>query len=177
MDASSDPAPDEPGAADSGQGDLGRDDEAAFPIRGRLLGVDFGTKRLGIAVCNLEQTISSPLENYTRAGLLADARHLRRLAEEYGAVGIVVGLPVHMSGDEGGKAREAREFGTWLGRGTGLPVRYADERFTSLIAEDYLLGAELTRKKRKARLDMLAAQLILRGYLERQNKTDPAGPV
>jgi putative Holliday junction resolvase len=151
--------------------------EPEFPAVGRLLGIDYGTKRLGIAVSNAEQTIASPLENYTRQGTEQDARYLRRLVDEYRAVGLIVGLPVHMSGDEGGKAREARSFGAWLGRATGLPVRFGDERYSSLIAEQHLMNAELTKKKRKARLDMLAAQLILQGYLERLNKTEPPGPM
>jgi len=148
-----------------------------FPTRGRLLGFDYGTKRLGIAVSNADQTIASPLENYTRQGTDQDSRHIRRLVEEYSAVGLVVGLPVHMSGDEGGKAREAREFGTWLSRITGLPVRYADERYSSLIAEQLLIGAEFTSKKRKARLDMLAAQYILQGFLENRDADEKLGPI
>jgi len=146
-----------------------------FPETGRLLAVDYGTKRLGIAVSNAEQTIASPVENYTRRGLQEDARFLRRLLEEYRPRGIIVGLPVHMSGDEGGKAREARDFGTWIIGVTGLPVRYADERFTSFVAEQHLLAAELTKKQRKARLDMLAAQGILQGYLDKTHKTEPPG--
>ena len=134
-----------------------------------------GTKQLGVAVSNPDQTIASPVENYTRQGLQADTRFLRRLVEEYRPLGIIVGLPVHMSGDEGGKAREARDFGSWIVEITGLPVRYADERFSSFAAEQHLLAAELSKKKRKARLDMLAAQGILQGYLEKTHKAEPPG--
>lgn len=148
-----------------------------FPARGRLLGIDFGTRRLGFAVCNLEQTIASPVANYTRSSLELDARRLRQIVAEYSAVGLVVGLPVHMSGDEGGKAREARTFGAWASAVTGLPVRYGDERYSSLIAEQRLLDAELSMKKRKARLDMLAAQHILQGYLDRSDRTATPGPL
>ena len=136
-----------------------------FPVRGRLLGIDFGTKRLGLAICNPEQTISSPLENYTRRDLAQDARHIRRLVQEERIVGLVIGLPVHMSGDEGGKALEAREFGDWIAAETRLPVMYWDERYTSLQAEQMMLSAELTPKQRKARRDMLAAQILLRDFL------------
>jgi putative Holliday junction resolvase len=152
-------------------------EQPPFPTVGRLLGIDYGTKRLGIAVTNQEQTIASPLENYTRQGVEQDARYLRRVIQEYRATGLIVGLPVHMSGDEGGKAREARAFGQWLFLETGLPVRFGDERFSSLIAEQHLLNAELSKKKRKARLDMLAAQLILQAYLDRTHKTEPPGPM
>lgn len=137
-----------------------------FPRQGRLLGIDFGTKRVGVAVSSPDQTIASPLENYTRRSEVHDATHFRRLAEEYRAVGLVVGLPVHLSGDEGGKAREARAYGTWLSATTGLPVRYWDERYTSLTAESYLFAAEMTKKQRKARLDMLAAQILLQAFLD-----------
>lgn len=149
---------------------------ADFPVRGRLLGVDYGTRRLGFAISTADQTISSPVANHTRQGHEGDARFVRKLIAEYGPVGLIVGLPVHMSGDEGGKARETREFGSWLARIAALPVRYADERYSSLIAEQ-LLGSELSPKKRQARLDMLAAQYILQGYLDRQNKTAAPGPI
>lgn len=145
--------------------------EPEFPSRGALLGIDFGTKRLGFAVCNREQSIASPAENYTRSSRDADSRALKRIVEEYALVGIVVGLPVHMSGEEGGMARQVREFGKWAGEVTGLPVRFADERFSSMTAEVYLFEAEMTNKKRKQRLDMLAAQTILQHYLDRPDKT------
>jgi putative Holliday junction resolvase len=137
----------------------------AVPVRGRLLGIDYGTKRLGLAICNPEQTIASPFENYTRQGTAQDARHLRRLIDDERIVGLVVGLPVHMSGDEGGKAREARAFGDWIAVETNLPVAYWDERYTSLQAEQLLMSAELSSKKRKARRDMLAAQILLQSFL------------
>lgn len=142
-----------------------------FPDRGALLGIDFGTKRLGFAVCNREQTIASPVENYTRSSRDQDSRTLRRLVEEYTVVGLVIGLPVHMSGEEGSMARHVREFGDWAAALTGLPLRYADERFSSMTAEAHLFAVEMTNKKRKQRLDMLAAQTILQHYLDRPDKT------
>src|SRR5258708_27094290 len=93
-----------------------------IPVQGRLLGLDYGTKRLGLALSNPEQTIATPLETYLRRDEVQDARHLVERAQEYRAVGLVVGLPVHMSGDEGDKAREARAFGQWAGQVTKLPV-------------------------------------------------------
>lgn len=138
-----------------------------FPTYGVLLGLDYGTRRIGIAVSTREQTISSPLWNYTRSVPEVDAHELKALADEYRAVGLVVGLPMHMSGDEGEKAKEAREFGSWAHEVTGLPVCFWDERHTTTMADDYLRQASLSRKKRKARLDKLAAQIILQGFLER----------
>lgn len=137
-----------------------------FPLQGSLLGIDYGTKRLGFAVCNSDQTIASPVENYTRSSKDQDSRALKRVVTDYRVVGLIVGLPVHMSGAEGGKAHEARMFGAWASEVTGLPLRFADERFTSQIAEGRLFAANLSDKKRKARMDMLAAQAILQGYLD-----------
>lgn len=145
--------------------------KASFPLHGRLLGLDYGTKRFGVALSNDEQTIASPLENRTRRSPEQDGAFLASLATDYDVVGLVVGLPVHMSGQEGGKAREARNFGQWAGRVTGLPVRYFDERYTSLIAEHHLLSAGVSEKKRKERLDKVAAQVLLQGYLDSTDRT------
>ena len=141
-------------------------DEWPFPSEGRLLGLDFGTKRLGIAVSTPDQGIASPLENYDRKNPGLDAKHLRELAEDYRIAGLVVGLPVHMSGDEGGLARSAREFGLWIAEETNLPLRFWDERFTSALAEEILQAASLTKKQRKARKDKLAAYLLLQSFLD-----------
>lgn len=143
------------------------------PAIGRLLGVDYGTKRLGFAVCNAEQTIASPVENYTRQTLVIDAKCVQRLVSEYRIVGLVVGLPVHLSGQDSQKSRESRAFGEWLRQITHLPVAFTDERYSSSFAEEHLMSFSFTKKKRKARLDMLAAQVILQGFLESQRGSEP----
>jgi len=138
-----------------------------LPTVGRIAGVDFGQVRIGIAITDPSRSFASPLENYTRGGEAADAAYFRRLVEEEAVAGFVVGLPLHMSGDESQKSTEARDFGAWLGRQTGSPIVFHDERF-STVAADALMGeAELTRKQRKKRRDMLAAQIILTSFLER----------
>ena len=146
-----------------------------LPREGRLMGIDFGTKRIGVAISTPEQNIASPLENYDRRNKQLDGEFLAKIAEEYRVVGIVIGLPVHMSGDESEKSRQARNFGTWLGALTKLPVRYWDERYTSVIAELYLHEADLPKKKRKARMDMVAAQIMLQNYLESGDRTAEPG--
>jgi putative holliday junction resolvase len=133
---------------------------------GRVAGIDYGTVRIGIAISNPERTIASPLENYTRRGLEQDAKRFRRLVADERVVLFVVGLPIHLDGRESPKSIEARQFGRWLGETTGVPVDFCDERFTSHEAEQSLLAADMTRKRRKKRLDMLAAQIILSAYLE-----------
>jgi len=133
---------------------------------GRVAGVDYGTVRIGIAVSDPERTIASPYENYTRRGPGQDAARFRRLAEEERITLFVVGLPIHLDGGESQKSTEARAFGAWLAEVTGRPVEFFDERFTSVEAEQSLLSADMTRKKRKKRLDMLAAQIMLASFLD-----------
>jgi putative Holliday junction resolvase len=135
-------------------------------VPGRVAGIDYGHVRIGIAISDPERKIVSPLENYTRRGPAADAARFRRLVAEEGVVLFVVGLPLHLDGQESAKSAEARQFGQWLGDVTGIPVEFYNERFTSHEAEQLLLAADMTRKRRKKRLDMLAAQIILGGYLE-----------
>jgi len=139
---------------------------------GRVAGIDFGTVRIGIAISDPGRTLASPSENYTRRGPNADEERFRRLVAEEDVTLFVVGLPVHLDGTESQKSIEAREFGNWLGQTTGVPVEYFDERFTSVEAEQFLLGAEMTKKRRKKRLDMVAAQIMLAAYLESHSKSD-----
>lgn len=134
--------------------------------RGRVAGIDFGTVRIGIAVSDVQRTIASPYENYNRCGPDGDARRFRRLVKEEGIELFVVGLPVHTSGHESQKSYEARKFGQWLQETTGVAVEYYDERYTSQEAERMLLDADLTSRRRKKRLDMLAAQILLSAFLE-----------
>jgi putative Holliday junction resolvase len=144
---------------------------------GRVAGIDFGTVRIGIAVSDPDRTIASPLENYARRNKELDAARFRRLAAEEDIKLFVVGLPVHLSGLESQKSQEARQFGKWLEEITGIPVEYFDERFTSVEAEQHLLSADMSRKKRKQRLDKIAAQILLAAYLESnaQHSEPPRG--
>ena len=130
--------------------------------------------RIGVAISDPERKIASPLENYTRRGPDQDAQRFRRLAAEERVVLFVVGLPLHLDDRESQKSQEARRFGQWLGEVTGVPVEFFDERFTSHEAEQLLLAADMTRKRRKRRLDMLAAQIMLSAYLE-TNLPSPFG--
>jgi putative holliday junction resolvase len=132
----------------------------------RIAGIDYGTVRIGIATADLEVGIAGPYETYTRCSERLDAEYFRRLAIEERIGRFVVGLPVHTSGNESQKSAEARVFGAWLEQLTSVPVEYFDERYTSAEAEALLLGAGLTKKRRKERLDQLAAQIMLTAYLE-----------
>ena len=150
----------------------GDHDSRPIPRVGRIAGIDFGTVRIGVSICDPDQTISSPFENYNRRGESFDAQYFSKLVEAESIVAFIVGLPLHLSGDESEKSIEARAFGNWLAQLTGLPVAYHDERFTSSAAEDALLAANLTKKRRKARMDMLAAQMILQAYMDARKSSD-----
>lgn len=139
---------------------------SSLPKSGRLAGIDFGTVRVGISICDPHQSIASPLETYQRRSEAQDGEFFTKLVAEYSVVGFVVGLPLHMSGDESQKSQEARTFGNWLTALTGLSIAWVDERYSTRFAKDMLEGSQLSAKKRKARLDKLAAQAILTAYLE-----------
>ncbi len=145
---------------------------------GRVAGIDYGTVRIGIAISDPARTMASPHENYTRSGPDPDARHFLRLAAEEGVSLFVVGLPVHLDGRESAKSAEARRFGQWLAEVTGVAVEFFDERFTTSEADELLLEAGLTSKRRRRRRDMLAAQIMLSAYLESRAKgTASPGPL
>ena len=135
-------------------------------LTGRIAGIDYGTVRIGVALSDAECRIASPFANYTRRGPAGDADYFRRLARDEQVARFVVGLPVHLDGRESQKSHEARQFGQWLAETTGVNVVFFDERFTTSEAERFLAEAKLTKKQRKARLDKLAAQIMLAAYLE-----------
>jgi len=132
----------------------------------RLLGVDYGNVRIGLAVSDPDRKIASPLATYRRRGPEADARYFRELIEQEDLGQLVVGLPVHLSGREGQVAADARAFGQGLGEVTGLPVVFFDERFTTIEAESALWSAGLTHRQREERRDRVAAQMLLQAYLD-----------
>ena len=134
--------------------------------RTRLLGIDYGSVRIGLAVSDASRVIASPLQVRERTDRERDAAYFRNLVDREEIGGLVVGLPLHTTGREGTKAAEAREFGAWLKGVTGLPVIHADERFTTAFAESALWSAGLTHKKRKARRDAVAAQMMLQAFLD-----------
>ena len=140
-------------------GDLGEEP-------GKVVGIDYGTVRIGVAISDPRRSIAFPLENYTRKSEARDTEFFRQLVANEQVVQFVVGLPLHISGDLSEKAIEAIAFGRWLGELTSVPVDYYDERYTSVEAERYLIEAKLTRKKRKQKLDKVAAQILLSAYIE-----------
>ena len=137
---------------------------------GRLLGVDLGARRIGIALTDPTRMIASPLTTLTRRiGKRPPWAELERLVHEHEVTGIVVGLPLALAGNETEWTAEVREFGSMLGERTGLPIYFADERMTSIEAEDAIrsLGLRKSKREEKSRIDATAAALILRNYLQR----------
>jgi putative Holliday junction resolvase len=132
----------------------------------RILAIDPGKARLGLAVSDPERRIASPLTTWTRRDAEQDARFLGKLIADEAVALIVIGLPVHLDGREGKQAKAARVFGAWLAQRTGLPCVFWDERFTTREAETHLWDAGLTHKRRKERRDRVAAQILLQSYLD-----------
>lgn len=138
----------------------------ALPASGRLAGVDYGERRVGLATCDASWQYCGPYEVFERRGDHADARRIQTMVREEGIVGFVVGLPLHTTGEENATTYAARQYAAWLTQVTSLPVDFQDERYTSHAAETLLGPMELTKKKRKERLDALAAQIILQSYID-----------
>jgi putative Holliday junction resolvase len=138
-------------------------------MSGRVLGVDLGERRIGLAISDEERRLAFPAGHLERSALARDLEALRALAADRGATRIVVGLPLHLDGREGTGARAAREFARKLGEATSLPVELLDERLTTVEAERALREApRKTRRARKQVIDAMAATLLLRGWLDAQ---------
>lgn len=134
---------------------------------GRLIGIDAGTKTLGLALSDTRRTIASSLETIRRTKFTADAQRLIALAEEHGAAGFVLGLPANMDGSEGPRAQATRAFARNINKLLPLPILLWDERLSTVEAERMLIAADTSRKKRADVIDKLAATLILQGALDR----------
>lgn len=139
----------------------------------RYLGIDYGTKRIGLAVGDDATGIASPITVVQSRGRSADdIQAVIAVAQEYGVDAFVVGLPLNMDDTEGPQAKLTRRFGDALARSADKPVHYHDERLSTCAADDLLQPAELTRKKKKRVADAVAAQVILQGFLESLPRTD-----
>ena len=132
----------------------------------RIAGIDFGTKRIGVALADESVGIATPHSTCHRRGEDADRKFFLNLVAAEGIERFVVGLPVHLDGNESQKSVEARRFGEWLHQVTQVPIEFFDERFTTVEADAILNATSLTKKKRMLRRDQLAAQIMLTAYLE-----------
>lgn len=139
-----------------------------MPARGPVLALDYGARRIGLAVSDPAAEFAFPLAELERRDEKRDREALCTLAVERGVVQLVVGLPLHMDGRAGPEADAARAFAKRLGAATGLPVELLDERWTTREARRSLRDVQPRRRKREqARVDSVAATLLLRTFLER----------
>ncbi|HSW01461.1 MAG TPA: Holliday junction resolvase RuvX [Sedimentisphaerales bacterium] len=132
----------------------------------RYLAIDYGMKRIGLAVCDASETVASPLA--VVQGRKELIQRIKRVVASEGVEAVVVGLPLNMDGTEGPQARLVQAFGKELGRQLGIPVHFQDERLSSFGAEQRLLEMDLSRAKKKERLDALAAADILQDFLDQR---------
>lgn len=132
----------------------------------RILGLDFGEKRIGVAVTDGLNITAQAVGTIERKGIKSDIRKIAELIKEYGASKVIIGLPFNMDGTKGKSANLAIDFANVLKKELGAQVEMVDERLTTSQGERVLLEADLSRKKRKKNIDKIAAQLILQSYLD-----------
>jgi putative Holliday junction resolvase len=133
---------------------------------GRILGLDFGKRRIGLAISDPLGITAQPLPTYSRTRIREDLSALARLAREYQVTLFVFGDPKYMSGDESRQSESVKEFAERLHQQTQIPVHFWDERLTSSQAHRLLDESGFTREQRKGKVDAIAASLILEGYLQ-----------
>lgn len=138
-----------------------------LPPRGALLGLDLGSKTIGVAASDPDRRFAAPVETIRRKSFAADAARLLALAAERQAVAFVLGLPLNMDGSEGPRAQSTRTFARNLGKHTDLPIALWDERLSTAAVERQLIAADASRKQRAAVIDAHAAAFILQGALDR----------
>jgi putative Holliday junction resolvase len=143
---------------------------AHWPTRGALIGLDLGTKTIGVASSDPDRRLAAGVETIARKTFTADATRLLALAAERRAVGFVLGLPINMDGSEGPRAQSTRAFARNLAKLTELPIALWDERLSTAAVERDLITADASRARRAAVIDQHAASYILQGALDRLAK-------
>jgi putative Holliday junction resolvase len=138
-----------------------------LPERGALIGLDLGSKTIGVATSDPDRRIAAPVETIARKRFAFDAGRILELAAERRATGFVLGLPINMDGSEGPRAQSARAFARNLARLTELPIALWDERLSTAAVERVLIAADASRAARKSVIDQHAAAYILQGALDR----------
>ena len=134
----------------------------------RIIALDVGDVRIGVAVSDPTGTIAQPLEVYKRVGYGPDSRYVKELCDRYETDCVLLGLPLNMDGTLGAQAQKAQDFGRVLEERMGLRVCYQDERMTTVTAENVLIGGNVRREDRKRYVDKLAAAVILEQWLATQ---------
>src|SRR5499427_3071945 len=141
-----------------------------WPERGALIGLDLGTKTIGVAVSDPDRRLATGVETIQRKAFKADAARLIAIAAERSAVGFVLGLPINMDGSEGPRAQSTRAFARNLAQLTALTIAFWDERLSTAAVERELIAANVTRARRARVIDQHAAAFILQGALGRLSR-------
>lgn len=139
----------------------------------RLLGLDLGTKTIGVALCDVMQTIATPLQTLKRTKFTADAEALKKLISQHDIAGLIIGLPINMDGSEGPRAQSTRAFARNLEALIDCPIVFWDERLSTAAVTRTLLDADVSRKRRSEVVDKMAAGYILQGALDRLAQMEP----
>lgn len=139
-------------------------------MAGRVIALDVGDVRIGVAVSDPTGAIAQPLEVYRRVGYGPDSRYVKALCDRYETDRVVLGLPLNMDGTLGAQAQKAQDFGRVLQEKMGLNVSYQDERMTTVTAEQVLIGGNVRREDRRLYVDKLAAAVILEQWLASQSR-------
>lgn len=140
---------------------------AALPPEGALIGLDLGTKTIGVAVSDSRRAIATPLETIQRKKFTTDAERLEEIARHRSVAGLVIGLPRNMDGSEGPRCQSARAFARNFAARLPIPIAFWDERLSTVAVERALLEADSSRKRRAEVVDKMAAGYILQGALDR----------
>ena len=141
-----------------------------WAARGALIGLDLGTKTIGVAASDPDRRLAAGVETVARKNFTADAKRLLALAAERNAAGFVLGLPVNMDGSEGPRAQSTRAFARNFERLTTLPIALWDERLSTAAVERELIATDMSRARRAEVIDQHAAAFILQGALDRLAK-------
>lgn len=141
--------------------------EAALAAGRRLIGIDLGTRTIGLALSDVTRMIASPMQTIRRTKFTADVAQLLAVAAEHEIAGFVLGLPANLDGREGPRAQSTRAFARNLNKISALPILLWDERLSTQAAERTLLEADQSRKRRAEVIDKMAATIIMQGALDR----------
>lgn len=138
----------------------------ALAQRGRLAGLDVGTRTIGLATCDAGWSFATPLETIARTKFTPDLAKLRAIIARERLVGLVVGLPLNMDGSDSKRTQSVREFARSIDQHLGMPLLWWDERWSTVAVERAMIDADLSRAKRHELVDKLAAAHILQGAID-----------
>ncbi|GGB61182.1 hypothetical protein GCM10011505_47310 [Tistrella bauzanensis] len=144
-----------------------------LPARGRIMGLDVGTKTIGVAVSDERRQVATPLELIRRTKFKIDAVRMVDIVRERAVVAVVIGLPVNMDGTEGPRCQSIRQFRQNLAEHLDLPMLFWDERWSTAAVQRHMIDADLSRKRRAELVDKAAASYILEGALDAMNRPPP----